>query len=295
MRLQLKHLLLFLLIGSFHSMQSNLPTTSETIKTPQISLSNQKKFLEACKKGDLTTVQNLMASRTINRDGLVEKEIYKNLPPIVAAAQHNQTDIVIFLAQHFANPNISGDVIDNPEDPYVWSAIQWTAFHGNVAATKALLKAGAVPDITYTTSNTALNRAVKHGGPEVLEALLQNKKFKLFIDHQYYEYTPLAKAAALGREKEVQILLQYGANPNAFIKSEYVSDPETTPLVEAAAALQFNIVKKLLEHGAHSSTTTRWGTAIEAAQSTWCFSHKCQETRQAIIALIQQYEKESRL
>jgi len=105
---------------------------------------------------------------------------------------------------------------------------------------------------------TALDLAVIHNSPEIVEILLENGANPNIKDKN--GYTPLHRAIIRYSDKIVYLLLKYKADPNIKDKHGY------TPLHRAVIEQAPKLVKLLLEHGADPNIKDSHGfTPLERA------------------------------
>jgi uncharacterized protein len=78
------------------------------------------------------------------------------------------------------------------------------------------------------------------------------------------DFTPLHYAAFFADPETARVLVEHGADVNAFARNEQL---EVTPLHSAAAARRTGTARLLLEHGADPEARQRGGfTALDAAE-----------------------------
>ncbi len=123
------------------------------------------------------------------------------------------------------------------------TALLWAVYNSDLDMVRALLAAGAKPDVANRYGVTPVLQASRTGDMPILEALLTagaNPK----LTHDDGE-TPLMASARAGRVDAVRLLLAKGADVNAVD-----ADQEQTALMWAAAEGHTEVVNALLEAGA---------------------------------------------
>ncbi len=120
------------------------------------------------------------------------------------------------------------------------TALHWAANSGDLALTKALLKAGAsVKAVTRIGAMSPLFMAARNGNPAVVEALLTAGASANEANGN--GTTILMIAAASGSAATVTLLLDHGADPNAKDLTN-----EQTALMFAAARNSADAIRVLL-------------------------------------------------
>ena len=123
-------------------------------------------LLEACKKGDLATVEKVMAKAkapvTIN----VQQDS-DDATPLIIACQHNHIPIVASLLR---NPKLQLDLCDNQGR----TALYMASMLGHLECMKLLVRRGATVGKTSYNGTTPLIIAAFEGQKEVVEFLIAN-------------------------------------------------------------------------------------------------------------------------
>lgn len=123
------------------------------------------------------------------------------------------------------------------------TALHWAANHDDAATVKALLTAGANPNVTNRYGITPLAQACENGNEEIIE-LLVKAGADVNAPHAEGE-TPLMTASRTGNPAAVKVLLDAGADINAA--EEWRGQ---TALMWASAEGHNEAVKVLLSRGA---------------------------------------------
>ena len=146
------------------------------------------------------------------------------------AAYDGKTEIVEFLLENGANPNI--------QNSYEETALMMASEENFIKIVNLLLKSGADVNCQNGNGNTALTIAAKEGNIEIVKILLVNGSD---INHQNENgYTALILAAKNHMNDVVKFLLENGAN--ASLENE----SGDTALMSAAKFINYAEVVKLL-------------------------------------------------
>ncbi len=121
-----------------------------------------------------------------------------------------------------------------------WTPLIWAAFYGNEDMVELLLKYDKNPNAREPLGRTALSFAAENGHEVIVGKfiLLEEKMNRDSPDS--YSHTPLSYAARQGHLKTVQLLLQFGVDPNVQ------SETGQTPLLHAVWNGHLGIVILLL-------------------------------------------------
>jgi ankyrin repeat protein len=137
----------------------------------------------------------------------------------------------------------SPDLDVNTPDPDGSTALLWATYKVDHDLVRALLKAGAKPNVTSSYGSTPLTEAVKLGDVELVRMLLDAHADA--NSHNQDQQTALMLASTIGSLKIADMLLRHGANVNTV---------ETfrgqTALMWAAGENHPDIVDLLLAHHA---------------------------------------------
>ncbi|HWB84959.1 MAG TPA: ankyrin repeat domain-containing protein [Bryobacteraceae bacterium] len=161
-------------------------------------------------------------------------------PAIVEAAHNDDAGAVSALIAHHSDVNArAGDGM---------TALAWAAMRTNLDVARALLKAGANPDLANVIGVTPLVLAIQNGSDPLVRLLLESGA------HANVSRTsgesPLMTAIRLGRIAAAKMLLDHGADVNA-----HENKFEQTALMWAAG--QPDEVRLLLDHKADFRATTK--------------------------------------
>ncbi len=119
---------------------------------------------------------------------------------------------------------------------------------------RLLIQAGANPNLSNDSEQTALHAAGNFGETDIakviLETCLTNKKMINLNAEDLYALTPLHFACRAGNLRMAELLLEWGAEPNAQEKYGF------TPLHEAVESNHIEIVRLLLRKGADKNIGT---------------------------------------
>lgn len=185
----------------------------------------QRKFLNACQKGNLQQVITLLATHP--------KDKIKNTA-LIKAAYHGQDKIVLALLNANANHSV--------KDEQHFTALAWAAYQGQQDAVQILLANGADPDLPTRNNETALMWAVRANHTDTIQCFIDAQVNLETKDKR--GFTALTHAAYKGNEEVVSLLLEAGANPNATARQN------TTVLMWAAHAGHTEVMQLLLNAGA---------------------------------------------
>lgn len=220
-------------------------------------MARKQAFFKAIQQGDLDTVNQSLASDS--RLLYVRNE--NGASPLLFAIYNGQRAVVDALLAHGVETNIFeaaalGDtqrvsdwLDDHPNDLDALSddgfpPLGLAAFFGHEDTAAFLLRNGADPDLAATNPMQVrpIHAAVANRNEQTGYALA-----KLLLAHgaevnvaQHGGWSPLHEAAAHGQNEIVKLLLEYGANPQA------VSDDGKTP-VDMAQQNGHKSTVKLLE------------------------------------------------
>ncbi len=121
---------------------------------------------------------------------------------------------------------------------------------GHNEITKALLNAGANPNLTDFRNQTPLLWAASKNHPQIIQILLEAKA-DTEIKESKFGQTALMVASIKNHDESLNILLKGGASPDVFANNG------VTPLIEAVVTQNFQTVSVLLENGADANLTNK--------------------------------------
>ena len=138
--------------------------------------------------------------------------------------------------------------------------LHWAA-RGRIAATVALLDAGADPNSREIDGWTPLHQAAQYGTDKIIKSLVQAGANLNARDKN--GWSPLHRAAYWGKAEMVEALLDAGANPKAR------DEDGKTPLYAAAYGGIAEIVNALLNAGANLEARAKYGLTPLHGAAGW--------------------------
>jgi ankyrin repeat protein len=209
----------------------------------------------ACHTGDIERVRDLLLQDPSLANNVGEHAGYYlgAGAPLSNAAAAGRMDIVLLLLDHGADPNL-------PEEQFApkGKALYNAVYHGHYEIAKLLLERGAFPNPPVESSGDALWISREWRPDKRMEELLLShgaKRAEPHPDgdwptraHTWLRISPLHDAARRGDLKEVEKLLEAGADLTA--RDDHL---RSTPLAWAAKFGQLNVVEFLLRRGAPKS------------------------------------------
>jgi ankyrin repeat protein len=212
-----------------------------------------------------------------------------------AAAENNASAIRV-LADSGGDLNAKSKLMEFPEFKFLtsgmvitalpkggWTPLMYAARQGSVDSARALIEAGANPDLTDPDGTTATMIAIINAHFD-LAAMLAEKgadlnvadssgMTALYAAVDMHTLGPMLSRPApkvldkLDAAALVPILLKHGANPNLRLKKPIIGRHHdsgdasmgegTTPLMRAAKSADFSVIKSLLQGGANPSITQK--------------------------------------
>lgn len=171
------------------------------------------------------------------------------------------------------------------------TALYWAAFSGKKDLVQLLLNAGATveaeqPEDGYTSVSTV----AQNGNREIMELLLSAGGKSVLNDFDYSYRTPLMWAAEKGDIEIVRILIDAGADVNAFNEIH----PGTNALLEAVKrGGSYEMVELLVNAGADPTITGFMGiTSLDESRWRVKFSTPSKEEEDLkILALLEEATK----
>ena len=156
----------------------------------------------------------------------------------------------------------AGATIDAVDRTTGYSPVTIATLRNNPEALNLLIEAGADITVVDRKDNTLLHHAAYGNSIEVATILLEEGKIELELERELYGFTPLLVAAFQGNVEMVEMLIEHGADIEAF------DDWEDTPINVAAWNGKLDVVQKLVELGANPDhANTNGNTALSHSQS----------------------------
>ena len=170
-----------------------------------------------------------------------------------AIMNNNNLDMVKLLLKYKANPNIK-------ESNEGLTALDWAEINQNSDIANILINNGAKKGEVNYESIPKLIDAIINYDFEKADALLESGHN---IDEEFNNITALIQYSSLGNLDIVNLLLDYGANPNFQTKQGF------TALIFAVQEMQVEVVKTLVKRGADITIKGYQGlTALDIATTT---------------------------
>jgi len=170
-------------------------------------------FEKACINGDLDKVKEL-APANLNYQVDYNKSMHGETP-LMLAVNNKQLEVVRFLLEQGADPNLQNNV--GPLDYHKW--------HEGIINHEPLYSA------VYKSTREIVELLIEHGAQ--VNVLIGSR-------------TPLCMAIQLGSIDIIQLLLTHGADPNLYGHPNVFSD---IPLFEAVIQKRTVILKDLIKYG----------------------------------------------
>ena len=219
------------------------PKIPEEARTVLSEIDEQ--LFNAVRQGDNKEVQRLLENGA-NVNAVFKKDIYDNKMPLHTAVECNNLEAARILIEHGANVNAKDRMITG-------SYPLRTAVYRSIEMMRLLLANGADVD-----KSKALNSAIYHGEMEIAEMLLSEYKANPNVD--YIAGTALGAALYRhpDNHKMIKMLLDYGADPNFRDKKSCYAD-DCIPIIRAVNKGIVKNVQLLLDAGANANITTNGG------------------------------------
>ncbi len=199
-----------------------------------------KTFHDMAFLGELGEIRAVM----LQDDEMANSRDENQMTPLHAAAMNGQTEMIIELIEHGADP----EAIDR----FRLTPMVYAARYGHLDAVRMLLKAGVDPDGPSRekrdksgrrqSSLEPIRKAIQRGHLEVIKTLVEAGAK---LDSTRYGCSTVLHAANSGKMEIMKYLLELGADPNTRGFSGGHS-----PLSLAIEWKDLDMVKLLLEHGA---------------------------------------------
>ena len=194
-------------------------------------------FMLACQNGHTQIVELLLKEKV---DPKVQNKDGWNA--FMLACLNGHTQIVELLLKEQVDPNV--------QDKDGWNAFMLACQNGHTQIVELLLKEQVDPNVQDNNGSNGLMLACQEGHTQLVELLLKEKADPNVQNNN--QFTPLLIACSrkIVNLKIVQLLLQYGADPNAKI---HITG--ATPLFVAVNFGQPEICRELIKAGANVSET----------------------------------------
>ncbi|KAH9498223.1 hypothetical protein Btru_008023 [Bulinus truncatus] len=202
-------------------------------------------FHQVVEQNNLQLLKTLLAKLSqVKRVELLNKETPveiigqrpRTFPCLHLAAYYGYTDIVEFILSQGIDVNHLNAKND--------TSLLWASRWGHQTTVRSLLKLGALPSIENDKGSTALYWAVRYGFAETVEILAREGKANVSQTRKLGLVAPIVLASALGFDKIVSILLEFGADPNFAIRGG------ERPIHHAAREGFAHIIEVLVSKGA---------------------------------------------
>jgi len=185
-------------------------------------------FIDSASKGNLADVKLFInAGMDVN--------VYYSSTALSAASAHDKLDVVKYLLEQGADPNI---------ETFYGSALTVAAKNGHLDVVQTLLAAGADPNVDSSDGHSTLSVASFDGNPQVIADLV-NAGAEVDYVHPVTGATPLVTASYYGKKDAVLALIKAGANIN------YVDIRGMSVLDWSQVGSNDEITKLLIENGAN--------------------------------------------
>ncbi len=189
---------------------------------------NTSNFISSAGAGDMDSVKLFL-------EGGMDINAYFSSTALSAASSNGKVDVVRYLLQNGANPNI--------ETYYGTALVVAVKNAKNLEIVNLLLAAKANPNATSSDGHSVLSVAAFTGNPEIITALV-NAGANVNYMHPVTGATPLSVAAYYGQKDAVLALIKSGANVN------YVDNRKMSILDWSQISSFDDISKILIENGA---------------------------------------------
>lgn len=192
-----------------------------------------RRLFQAAISGDVATLDELLKA------GMnPEMRDVHGFSPLSAAAQHDQTDIVVRLILNGVNVNTADNAGFTP--------LMWAVFFGAKNTAKELLLAGANPNLRSHNSETALLIATKNNDTNLSTLLLESGAETGKVDQD--GWTALHYAIKASNEELALALLENTAEENIDVRDK----DGWTALMHASNTGNRTIIDALLDRGAEA-------------------------------------------
>ncbi|KAK0058560.1 transient receptor potential cation channel subfamily A member 1 [Biomphalaria pfeifferi] len=188
-----------------------------------------------------------LLSKLTNRDKRID--LLNKETPVEIIGQRPRTFPCLHLAAYYGYTELVEFIISQGIDVNHLNAkndtsLLWASRWGHQATVRSLLKQGANLSIENDKGSTALYWAVRYGFTETVDILAREGHANVSQTRKLGLVAPIVLASALGFEKIVSILLEFGADPNFAIRGG------ERPIHHAAREGFANIIEILVSKGA---------------------------------------------
>lgn len=174
-----------------------------------------------------------------------DKPFHPSNLPLHRAIRYNDIKIISRILESNIDPNLL------PSNPFYTFCpyLLYATTHENTTAVELLLRHGADPDTAFygDFEETALHMAIAKNNLTLVKILLRAGADP-DLPNSGPQWTPLIKAAHMGHDAIVELLIAFQANPNL------TNGRGRGPLQLAIHRNHFNIVSRLIEAGADFET-----------------------------------------
>lgn len=227
---------------------------------------DHKKFLQACKDGNLAAVRRFLSNGVSIE---TRNEAFEGETGLIVAAENGHHELVEFLLSGGADVDAKTDMI--PLQGGKYTALHLAAANGHLRIVRSLIDAKANIDAKATTG-TPLHSALRNNHAEIAEVLLAAGADPFGVDRSMGR-TLLHEAALIGASETVERLLNAGLSIDAQERSG------STALLLAATDGHEALVLSLLTRGANPRLKQHNGTTV----LIWCVRGRLERAVEELI------------